>query len=121
MGKDGITNTGRKLSLTQMRACLPPDADPPFHIGFVRGQLQVELYIPKKQDHQKPHDRDECYFVTRGSGRFVMGDEVVPFAAGDFLFVPAGMEHRFIDFGEEMETWVLFYGPDGGEGGSACR
>ena len=39
----------------------------------------------------------------------------IPFNAGDFLFVPAGMKHRFLDFGENLETWVIFYGPEGGE------
>ena len=39
--------------------------------------------------------RDECYVVIRGSGKFQMDKEVMSFEAGDFLFVPAGMEHRF--------------------------
>ena len=43
-----------------------------------------------------------------------MGGEVVPFGVGDFFFVPAGVTHRFVDFGEAMKTWVIFYGPDGG-------
>ena len=44
-----------------------------------------------------------------------MGDEIVSFGPGDFLFVPAGLPHRFTDFGDTMSTWVMFYGPDGGE------
>jgi hypothetical protein len=31
------------------------------------------------------------------------------------LFVPAGHEHRFEDFTPDFATWVIFYGPDGGE------
>ena len=31
------------------------------------------------------------------------------------LFVPAGMEHRFEDLSEDFGTWVVFYGPAGGE------
>jgi hypothetical protein len=27
------------------------------------------------------------------------------------------MEHRFEDFTEDFATWVVFYGPEGGEGG----
>ena len=59
-------------------------------------------------DHQRPHDRDECYIIIDGTGKFEMGDEVVDFAPGDFLCVPAGLPHRFIDFGEEISTWVIF-------------
>ena len=44
-----------------------------------------------------------------------MGRDIVPFESGDFLFVPAGLEHRFFDFGDSLETWVIFYGPEGGE------
>jgi len=31
------------------------------------------------------------------------------------LFVPAGVEHRFEHFSEDFSTWVVFYGPRGGE------
>jgi len=80
-----------------------------------RGQLQVELYIPKEEDLQTPHERDECYVIAKGSGQFIMGDKTIDFKPGDFLFVPARMPHKFINFGAEMETWVIFYGPVGGD------
>ncbi|MFT5765663.1 MAG: mannose-6-phosphate isomerase-like protein (cupin superfamily), partial [Saprospiraceae bacterium] len=37
------------------------------------------------------------------------------FEAGDVLFVPAGVAHRFEKFTEDFATWVIFYGPKGGE------
>ena len=79
------------------------------------GSLTVEIYSPQKVDLQLPHDRDECYVVTDGKGIFEMGDETVPFSPGDFIFVPAGLPHRFRDFGDSMTCWVMFYGPEGGE------
>jgi mannose-6-phosphate isomerase-like protein (cupin superfamily) len=45
----------------------------------------------------------------------VRGDERVPFEPGDALFVAAGVEHRFEGFSEDFGTWVMFYGPEGGE------
>jgi mannose-6-phosphate isomerase-like protein (cupin superfamily) len=53
--------------------------------------------------------------VARGSGTFVYGDSRHPFSAGDVLFVPAGKPHRFEDFTDDFGTWVIFYGPEGGE------
>jgi len=94
---------------------VPKDTDNPFVVAIERGQLYVELYCPEGVDHQQPHDRDECYFVLEGAGEFVCGEERVPFSAGDFLFVPAGMPHRFENFGGRLRTWVVFYGPEGGE------
>jgi hypothetical protein len=29
--------------------------------------------------------------------------------------VPAGIVHRFEDFGETLTAWVFFFGPEGGE------
>jgi mannose-6-phosphate isomerase-like protein (cupin superfamily) len=115
MTDEPIAKKGIKLTPEDMRLNIPEDGDKRFHLGFERGQLQVELYIPKNEDLQKPHDRDECYIVTQGEGKFVMGDQQTDFKVGDFLFVPAGMPHQFVDFGDEVETWVIFYGPAGGE------
>ena len=82
---------------------------------FEHGTLQVKMYRPVGQDAQKPHTRDEIYVVARGSGWFVNGAERHPFQTGDMLFVPAGIEHRFETFTDDFCTWVMFYGPEGGE------
>ena len=79
------------------------------------GSLEVRYYAPKDVDPQTPHDRDEVYVVASGRGFFVRGAERVAFEPGDMLFVPAKMEHRFEDFSPDFATWVLFYGPTGGE------
>ncbi len=51
------------------------------------------------------------YVVASGSGVFRRGDETVAFSAGDALFVPAGVEHRFEQFSDDFRTWVIFFGP----------
>jgi len=77
--------------------------------------MVLELYRPRGVDDQQPHTQDELYFVTSGAGTFVCGDERVTFEAGDALFAAAGVEHRFEHFSEDLETWVVFYGREGGE------
>lgn len=73
------------------------------------------MYAPRGTDPQTPHVRDEVYFVVSGSGEFVVAGERAPFAAGDALFVGAGIEHRFENFTGDFAAWVVFYGPEGGE------
>ena len=87
----------------------------PFTVRHARGSMVIELYAPRGTDDQQPHSQDELYFVARGSGTFVRGEESVAFQPGDALFVAAGVEHRFEDFTDDFETWVVFYGPEGGE------
>jgi mannose-6-phosphate isomerase-like protein (cupin superfamily) len=76
----------------------------------------VELYAPRGVDEQRPHERDELYIVVTGRGRFRSAGTEVAFAPGDLLFVPAGMEHRFEAFGDDLVVWVVFFGPHGGYG-----
>ena len=82
---------------------------------LAHGTLEVEYYAPRGIDPQQPHTRDELYVIAAGRGWFVNGDERHPFVAGDVLFVPAGVAHRFEDFTDDFATWVVFYGPEGGE------
>jgi mannose-6-phosphate isomerase-like protein (cupin superfamily) len=82
---------------------------------FRHGTLDVEIYRPVRVDEQQPHTRDEIYVVISGSGQFVNGGTRQAFQAGEVLFVPAGVVHRFEDFSDDFATWVFFYGPEGGE------
>jgi len=89
--------------------------DAPFLKLFEHGTLLVEIYKPDKIDLQQPHTRDEVYIVISGSGEFLNNGVRSNVGIGDFLFVPAGIEHRFENFTDDFSTWVLFYGQEGGE------
>ena len=83
----------------------------PFVELFRRDDVSVELFAPQGHDTETPHDRDEIYIVSSGTGLFRRDRETVAFRAGDFLFVPAGVEHRFERFSSDFRTWVIFFGP----------
>jgi mannose-6-phosphate isomerase-like protein (cupin superfamily) len=100
-------------------ARLAQDTGQPYLSVFKHGSLEVEIYRPERVDRQHPHSRDEVYVVIAGSGQFVRDGVSQPFAPGEVLFVPAGMEHRFEAFTEDFATWVFFYGPHGGEAAQA--
>lgn len=102
------------ISLAKAKEALKV-SDSPFKELFRHGTLSVELYKPEKLDLQTPHDRDEVYIIAEGNGRFHLENQSIYFGKGDFLFVPAGKEHKFETFSADFSTWVLFYGPKGGE------
>lgn len=81
---------------------------------FQHGDANLLLFVPKDQDTQVKHERDELYVIQSGQGIFKRGNETVRFEAGDVLFVAAGMEHRFASFSGDFRAWVLFFGAQGG-------
>ena len=104
-----VTQARRALILKQAKNTAP------FSTLVTHGSLVVEVYQSVTTDHQKPHDRDEYYVIIEVYGKFEMGNEIVSFDPSDFLFVPAGLPHRFTDFGDTMSTWLMFYGLNGGK------
>ena len=110
-----------KASLQQALQRLPaaPTAAYPEGAPFVTvmagGSMSVEVFAPRGEDRQQPHTQDELYFVHRGTAQLVIGDQRFDCAAGEAFFVAAGVAHRFEHFSDDFVTWVVFYGPQGGE------
>lgn len=110
-----------KASLKELLARIPgtpseqwPDGER-YAVAFEHGTMSLGFYAPVGADPQQPHQRDEIYIVQAGTSSFVLEDQRLSLAAGDAVFVPAGAAHRFEDFSEDFGTWVVFWGPDGGE------
>ena len=98
---------------------------------LAHGSMELRWYVPVSNDPQTPHDRDELYIIVSGAGVFVraedrvqfgddeplslQGEESVAVQPGDVLFVPAGTAHRFEATSPDFGTWMIFYGPEGGE------
>lgn len=96
-----------ELEISKIIPSLPES----FIILFERHDISVELFRPDKVDRQTPHDRDEIYIISSGSGIFRREIEYINFTTGDFIFVAAGEDHRFESFTHDFRTWVIFFGP----------
>jgi len=107
----------RRTTVAEAMQLLPGPAGERFAKALGHGSMEVEVYAPRGRDQQTPHTRDELYAIVGGSGEFINGPERHPFGPGDVLFVPAGVEHRFVGFTDDLVVWVVFYGPEGGETG----
>ncbi len=77
--------------------------------------MTLESFAPHIEDRQQPHRQDELYVILSGRSGFIRCSERVECSAGDVILVPAGMQHAFVDFTDDFRTWVIFWGPDGGE------
>lgn len=109
------------VTLRHMLAKLPgpatrdwPEGEP-FAEGLKHGTMSVELFAPRILDKQQPHEQDELYFIVSGEAEFVREGRRSSVAAGDAIFVAAGDRHHFESMNDEFVTWVVFWGPKGGE------
>jgi mannose-6-phosphate isomerase-like protein (cupin superfamily) len=105
----------RRVSVAEAMEKLPRPDGARYCTVLEHGTLDIEIYAPRGTDPQKPHTRDEVYFVVSGRGEFRNGKKLERFGPGDVLFVPALEDHRFETFTGDLVVWVMFYGPEGGE------
>jgi mannose-6-phosphate isomerase-like protein (cupin superfamily) len=110
-----------KASISQALARLPATPSrlypegAPFVTMLAGGTMSVEVFAPKLTDRQTPHNQDELYFVHSGRGEIVIAGQRFEATAGNAFFVAAQVAHRFENFSDDFVTWVVFYGPPGGE------
>jgi mannose-6-phosphate isomerase-like protein (cupin superfamily) len=105
----------RQVSVAEAMKRLPGPNGERWATVLEHGSLDIEIYAPRGHDPQKPHTRDEVYFVVQGVGEFRNGQKLERFGPGNVLFVPAHEDHRFEKFTDDLVVWVMFYGPEGGE------
>src|SRR5258705_675866 len=98
------------VSLAKALAKRPPPSGNLAVPIFSHGSLVVELYTPVGNDPQKPHTRDEVYFVTRGHSFFFDGERRRSVEAGSFLVVSVGQIYRFEDLSSDFSVWFVIYG-----------
>ncbi len=102
--------TFRHFTVLKAANAVPGGAQVPVSTLFAHDNLRLSIYAPRGEDRQQPHGEDEIYMVIRGSGHFTAAGKRCAIHAGDVLFVPAGVAHRFERFTDDLLLWVIFYG-----------
>jgi mannose-6-phosphate isomerase-like protein (cupin superfamily) len=105
----------QKVTIAEALAQLPGPQGERFTTVFEHGTLLVEILAPPSRVPLPPHTRDELYIVIQGAGDLLNGETRLRIGPGDFLFVPAGREHHFEKFEDDLIIWAIFYGSEGGE------
>jgi mannose-6-phosphate isomerase-like protein (cupin superfamily) len=100
----------RKSTLEEALARLPGSKGERYASIISKGTFEVEIYAPRGTDPQQPHTRDEVYIIVSGRGNFLNEGITYSFESNDVLFVPAGAEHRFTNFTDDLVVWAIFYG-----------
>ena len=98
------------VSIAEAIEQLQKEKEKRFTVVMEDGDMSIEYFAPHKIDTQQPHEQDELYVIVSGESEFYRDGETIRCSKGDVLFVPAGIEHRFINFSEDFATWVIFYG-----------
>jgi mannose-6-phosphate isomerase-like protein (cupin superfamily) len=117
-----MKESSMKVSLAEILKKIPGAASSdwpsgePFAEAMRHGSMSVEVFAPRGRDNQTPHEQDELYFITSGAATFYLEAKSERVRSGDALFVPARARHHFGDISEDFVTWVVFWGPKGGEG-----
>lgn len=58
------------------------------------------------------HPYDETFIVVEGRGRFFVGEEILDASAGQLVFGPAGVPHRFENLGPgRLQTIDIHHSP----------
>jgi quercetin dioxygenase-like cupin family protein len=89
--KAGSAEAGNTLS--QIEVDDPRDTGPPLHVH---------------------HNEDETFYILKGEVTFVVGDERIDLAAGDFLFAPRDIPHAYV-VRSERARMLLTASPGGVE------
>ena len=66
-----------------------------------RASLGYSVFTPGCVTALVAHETEEVAYVVSGSGELRLEGESVPFAAGQGLFVPAGVWHAVANTGEQ--------------------
>jgi quercetin dioxygenase-like cupin family protein len=82
-------------SLAVAEATVPPGGGPPPHVHY---------------------GSDEAFYLIFGELEFIDGDHTLRAGPGDFLFVPRGIRHGFVNKGLHTARMVFLFTPAGVEG-----
>ena len=111
-----ITPDGRAATLARL---FDPATDGPWR-GSVEGlalggEVTVLAYgtdTPGAGPRLHVHPYDETFIVVEGRARFFVGEAVIEAGAGEIVFGPAGIPHRFENLGPgRLQTIDLHHSP----------
>jgi mannose-6-phosphate isomerase-like protein (cupin superfamily) len=81
-------------------------------------QLVAMTLRPGEEIGEETHEGDQILFFVEGEGEAVIEGESSPVGDGDYVFVPAGTLHNFVNTGSEQLRLLTTYAPPEHEAGT---
>jgi len=81
--------------------------------GAAATMLGFSTWQPGAATRQLVHEVDELCYIVAGEGKLSVGDELVPYRAGQAVLVPAGVPHGVVnDSAAPMSMVYVFSYPE---------
>jgi mannose-6-phosphate isomerase-like protein (cupin superfamily) len=81
--------------------------------GASATMLGFSSWAPGADTKQLVHEVDELCYIVSGEGKLSVGEELVPFRAGEAVLVPAGVPHGVVnDSQADMRMVYVFSHPE---------
>jgi len=77
--------------------------------GAKKCMLGVSSFKPGTVTALLVHEEEELAYVLRGSGKIRLEDRDVPYAAGEGIYIPAGVSHAVVNDGQEEVIMVFAF------------
>jgi mannose-6-phosphate isomerase-like protein (cupin superfamily) len=74
-------------------------------------QLVVMTLAPCEEIGEETHEGDQILFFVEGEGEAILEGESSPVRSGDYVFVPAGTLHNFVNTGSGSLRLLTTYAP----------
>ena len=74
-------------------------------------QLVVMTLASGEEIGEETHEGDQILFFVEGEGEAILEGESSPVRSGDYVFVPAGTLHNFVNTGGEPLRLLTTYAP----------
>jgi mannose-6-phosphate isomerase-like protein (cupin superfamily) len=74
-------------------------------------QVVVMTLQPGEEIGEETHEGDQLLLFVNGEGEAIIEGQSSPISAGDYVFVPVGTLHNFVNTGSEPLRLVTVYAP----------
>ncbi len=103
--KDNSKNTGTLEILTSFML-ISPQNSPAKHIS-----IQVSEVPAGSAQPVHSHAPEQCYYIIKGKGLMILGDETQEVKAGDAVFIPSNINHGIKNTGDGVLEYLTVNSP----------